>query len=81
MPLAVGQMEVGLGWGVCWTPERVIVLSRESVSKGEVYVEVGVVVGDDEGDDDEDEEDEEEDGVVDDVSLFELSLLVSVGEG
>jgi hypothetical protein len=73
-------MEVGLGWGVCWTPERVIVLSRESVSKGEVYVDVGVVVGDDEGDDD-DEEEEDEDGVAGDVSLFELSLFVSVGEG
>lgn len=72
--LAVGQMEVGDGLGVAWTPDRVIVASAPaSVSKGEVYVAVGFVVGEDEGDDDEDEED-----VAGDVALFDMSLSLSL---
>lgn len=79
--LAVGQMEVGEGLGVSWTPDSVIVASGpESVSKGEVYVAVGVVVGED--DDEEDDDDEDVDGVAGDVASFgEVSLSVSVGEG
>lgn len=72
--LAVGQMEVGDGLGVAWTPDRVIVASAPaSVSKGEVYVAVGVVVGEDEDDEDEDEED-----VAGDVALFDISLSLSL---
>lgn len=66
MLLAVGQMEVGDGLGVSWTPDSVIVASAPaSVSKGEVYVAVGVVVGEDE---DDDEEDEDEEDVAGDVA-------------
>lgn len=78
--LAVGQMEVGEGLGVSWTPDSVIVASGpESVSKGEVYVAVGVVVGED----DEDKEDDEDvDGIAGDVASFgEVSLSMSVGVG